>query len=169
MAQAKKKVVAATKKKAVSTSKVVKKAVVKKTVKTAKKAATPKTEVKEVKAVVKSTGPIPSIEELLAAGVHFGHTTKRWHPAMATYIYKKKGVGRLSFANDDQSATFKTTTKLSGEIVDSPKGGFIYGKGLLVRKPVNIKRSCATTIAKRMFIVAPATKTASFCRYGRSL
>lgn len=30
---------------------------------------------------------IPSIEELLDAGVHFGHQVKRWHPRMEPYIY----------------------------------------------------------------------------------
>lgn len=30
---------------------------------------------------------IPSLEELLKAGVHFGHRTSRWHPKMAQYIF----------------------------------------------------------------------------------
>ncbi len=30
---------------------------------------------------------IPSIEELLKAGVHFGHRTSRWHPKMEQYIF----------------------------------------------------------------------------------
>ena len=29
----------------------------------------------------------PKIEELLDAGVHFGHQTKRWHPKMEPYIF----------------------------------------------------------------------------------
>jgi len=34
-----------------------------------------------------------SMKQLLAAGVHFGHQTKRWHPNMAPYIYGiKNGV-----------------------------------------------------------------------------
>lgn len=36
---------------------------------------------------------IPSQENLLEAGAHLGHQTKRWHPKMAPYIYKaEKGV-----------------------------------------------------------------------------
>ncbi len=36
---------------------------------------------------------IPSIEELLKAGVHFGHRTSRWHPKMAEYIFgARQGV-----------------------------------------------------------------------------
>jgi len=34
-----------------------------------------------------------SLEELLDAGVHFGHQRRRWHPRMAPYIYsEEKGV-----------------------------------------------------------------------------
>ncbi|MBU2575925.1 30S ribosomal protein S2 [Patescibacteria group bacterium] len=34
---------------------------------------------------------IPSLEELLEAGVHFGHTTARWHPKMEKFLYGKRG------------------------------------------------------------------------------
>lgn len=33
---------------------------------------------------------IPSTEEMLKAGVHFGHQTSRWHPKMAPYIFSKR-------------------------------------------------------------------------------
>src|SRR3989344_855566 len=32
----------------------------------------------------------PTIEQLLDAGVHFGHQVKRWHPNMEPYIYTVK-------------------------------------------------------------------------------
>lgn len=35
-----------------------------------------------------STVPSASIQELLEAGVHFGHKKARWNPKMASYIYK---------------------------------------------------------------------------------
>ena len=38
-----------------------------------------------------STITIPSVEELLEAGVHFGHTTSRWHPKMEPFLYGKQG------------------------------------------------------------------------------
>lgn len=31
--------------------------------------------------------PIPTLTDLLKAGVHFGHRTSRWHPAMKQYIF----------------------------------------------------------------------------------
>ena len=34
---------------------------------------------------------LPSLEELMEAGVHFGHTTSRWHPKMKPFLYGKKG------------------------------------------------------------------------------
>ena len=34
-----------------------------------------------------------SLEELLDAGVHFGHQRRRWHPRMASFIYtEEKGI-----------------------------------------------------------------------------
>ena len=32
----------------------------------------------------------PLVEELVGAGVHFGHRVSRWNPRMAPYIYGKK-------------------------------------------------------------------------------
>lgn len=34
--------------------------------------------------------PIPSLEEMVKAGVHFGHRASRWHPHMAPYIFGQK-------------------------------------------------------------------------------
>lgn len=36
---------------------------------------------------------LPSVEEMLKAGMHFGHRTNRWHPKMKPFIYTdKKGI-----------------------------------------------------------------------------
>ena len=34
-----------------------------------------------------------SMKQLLEAGVHFGHQTRRWNPKMAPYIYTEQ-IGR---------------------------------------------------------------------------
>ena len=40
-----------------------------------------------------------TLEELLDAGVHFGHQRRRWHPRMASYIYTEdKGIHILDLA-----------------------------------------------------------------------
>jgi small subunit ribosomal protein S2 len=33
---------------------------------------------------------LPSLPDMLAAGMHFGHRTNRWHPKMDQYIFAKK-------------------------------------------------------------------------------
>ena len=33
---------------------------------------------------------LPSVEEMLKAGMHFGHRTNRWHPKMKPFIFTKK-------------------------------------------------------------------------------
>lgn len=36
---------------------------------------------------------LPSVEEMMMAGMHFGHRTNRWHPKMKPFIFSdKKGV-----------------------------------------------------------------------------
>lgn len=35
------------------------------------------------------------IKALFEAGVHFGHSSSRWHPKMAPYIHSKKGNGHI--------------------------------------------------------------------------
>jgi small subunit ribosomal protein S2 len=38
----------------------------------------------------KSGGSQPTLEELLAAGVHFGHQTRRWNPKMRQFIFAER-------------------------------------------------------------------------------
>lgn len=49
---------------------------------------------------------LPTPEELLDAGVHFGHQKKRWHPKIAPYLYKEEGGVHIF-------DLFKTREKLS--------------------------------------------------------
>ena len=35
--------------------------------------------------------PVVSMRELLEAGVHFGHQTRRWNPKMRRYIFTERG------------------------------------------------------------------------------
>lgn len=34
--------------------------------------------------------PVPTLEAMVKAGVHFGHRTSRWHPQMAPFIFGQK-------------------------------------------------------------------------------
>ena len=39
-----------------------------------------------------------SMKQLLEAGVHFGHQTRRWNPKMAPYIYtERNGIHIINF------------------------------------------------------------------------
>ena len=39
---------------------------------------------------------IISMKQLLEAGVHFGHQTRRWNPKMAPYIYtERNGIYKM--------------------------------------------------------------------------
>src|SRR5881296_3136684 len=35
--------------------------------------------------------PVVSMRELLEAGVHFGHQTRRWNPKMKRFIFSERG------------------------------------------------------------------------------
>ena len=43
--------------------------------------------VKELRVMPKPKFNVPTVEEMLSAGVHFGHRVKRWNPFMEKYIY----------------------------------------------------------------------------------
>jgi small subunit ribosomal protein S2 len=47
----------------------------------------PETGAETMAAAVASTGTAISMKQLLEAGVHFGHQTKRWNPKMKPYIF----------------------------------------------------------------------------------
>lgn len=38
---------------------------------------------------------IPSLEEMLESGVHFGHTTRRWHPKMEPFLFGKRNGAHI--------------------------------------------------------------------------
>ncbi len=65
---------------------------------------------------------MPTLTDLLKAGVHFGHRTSRWHPAMRQYIFGvRKGVHVI-----DIEQTKAQLEKAMGEIEEIvAKGGKI--------------------------------------------
>lgn len=75
----------------------------KKTIKTKK---TAKKKTAETKTAAVARVKIPSAEQLLEAGVHFGHLRRRWYPKMAPYIYaEREGIHVFDL--------YKTREKLS--------------------------------------------------------
>lgn len=66
---------------------------------------------------------IPEFNELLDAGVHFGHLKRKWNPAMAPYIFTdKKGIHIIDLNKtraklDDASAAMKQIAKSGKKIM----------------------------------------------------
>ena len=61
---------------------------------------------------------LPSVEDLLAAGSHFGHQTQRWKPKMKPYILAEKNgiyVLNLSKTRDLLETAAKAAAKISAE------------------------------------------------------
>jgi small subunit ribosomal protein S2 len=66
--------------------------------------------------------PTVSMRQLLEAGVHFGHQTRRWNPKMKPYIFaERNGIHIIDLAQTvkrlDAALEFVTETVARGESV----------------------------------------------------
>ncbi len=67
-----------------------------------------------------------SIEDLIAAGVHFGHRTKRWNPKMRKYIFgKRNGVHIIDLRQTQE--TLKRAYQAVVHIAEQGKGILFVG------------------------------------------
>nr|YP_009398045.1 ribosomal protein S2 [Gredgaria maugeana]ARW67231.1 ribosomal protein S2 [Gredgaria maugeana] len=80
---------------------------------------------------------IVSLEELLEAGVHFGHQSRRWNPKMFPYIYTER--------NSIHIIDLVQTAQLLNDACDFVKNCSQQGKTFLF---VGTKRQAAGVIAK---------------------
>nr|ARW69319.1 ribosomal protein S2 [Polysiphonia sp.] len=81
--------------------------------------------------------PIVSLEELLEAGVHFGHQSRRWNPKMFPYIYtERNGIHIIDLVQ---------TAQLLNDACDFVKKCSQQGKTFLF---LGTKRQAAGIIAK---------------------
>ena len=56
---------------------------------------------------------VVSMKQLLEAGVHFGHKTRRWNPKMAEYIFtERNGIYTISYTHLDGAAADRRWTAL---------------------------------------------------------
>jgi len=61
---------------------------------------------------------LPKIEDMLKAGMHFGHRTNRWHPKMKQFIFTSKNgvyIIDLKKAQDKLQEALEFMTKLITE------------------------------------------------------
>ena len=78
-----------------------------------------------------------NMKELLEAGVHFGHQTRRWNPKMKPYIFGKR--------NGIYIIDLQTTLKLFEEAAEFVHGLAVEGKRILF---VGTKRQAQEVIAE---------------------
>ena len=62
------------------------------------------------------TQPPVDLKSLFEAGVHFGHTTSRWHPKMSPYIHSKQG-GRYLIDLSQTIPRLQTATEAVTKVV----------------------------------------------------
>ena len=66
---------------------------------------------------------VVSMKQLLEAGVHFGHQTRRWNPKMAEYIYcERNGINIIDL---------QKTVKKMEEAYDFVRQLSLEGKSIL--------------------------------------
>ncbi|MFH1822596.1 MAG: 30S ribosomal protein S2 [Patescibacteria group bacterium] len=78
---------------------------------------------------------IPSIEEMLKAGMHFGHRTSRWHPKMEPFIFaSRKGVYIIDLIKARKKLT--VALEFMKKIVSEGKSILFVGTKNQVKKPL---------------------------------
>ena len=65
---------------------------------------------------------LPSVEEMLAAGMHFGHRTSKWHPKMKPFIFgERQGIHILDLEKSrvqlEKALAYITNTVANGQKV----------------------------------------------------
>ena len=55
------------------------------------------------------------MKQLLEAGVHFGHQTRRWNPKMAEYIYTERNGICLLYGKYFRCGSYDAGTVLPGD------------------------------------------------------
>ncbi len=83
---------------------------------------------------------VATMRELLEAGIHFGHQTRRWHPKMATYIYgQRNGIYIV-----DLQKTLRQLYRAYGLVRDTvTRGGTILFVGTKRQAQEPVQREAA--------------------------
>lgn len=93
---------------------------------------------------------LPSIEELLNAGVHFGHQSRRWNPLMEKYIYGAESKSHLIDVNQTKVAIEKACEFIR-DVASSKKIIIFVGTKRQARSAVieNAKKTNSLFVAER--------------------
>jgi small subunit ribosomal protein S2 len=77
----------------------------------------------------------PSIEEMLKAGMHFGHRTNRWHPKMKPFIFtSKNGVYIINLKKTQEK--FEEALDFMAKLVSEGKSILFVGTKNQVSEPL---------------------------------
>ena len=83
------------------------------------------------------------MKELLEAGVHFGHQTKRWNPKMKEYIFgERNGIYIIDLQKTLKM--FKDAARFVGEMAAQGKNVLFVGTKRRPRKPSPKRPSAAS-------------------------
>src|SRR4030088_3712040 len=94
--------------------------------------------------------PIELVPELLEAGVHFGHQTKRWNPKMKPFIFEKRN--QIYIINLDETAKqLQRATEFLQEV--TRRGGKILFVGCKKQAQQAVKE--AATACRQVFFYQP--------------
>lgn len=61
---------------------------------------------------------IPTMEEMLSAGVHFGHQVSRWHPKMRQYIFGERNGSHIIHLEKTEEALAEVLPQISRMAAD---------------------------------------------------
>lgn len=78
---------------------------------------------------------LPKVEEMLNAGMHFGHTKSRWHPKMKEYIFTdRKGVYIINLEKSQEK--LKSALEFIENLTKEGKTILFVGTKNQVKKPM---------------------------------
>ncbi len=78
---------------------------------------------------------LPSLEEMLKAGMHFGHRTSRWHPKMEPFIFGKRNNIYIIDLEKSQEQ-LKSAIEFMQNLVQENKSILFVGTKKQVQKPL---------------------------------
>jgi len=73
-----------------------------------------------------ATTTLPSLEEMLEAGVHFGHQTNKWHPGMKKFIFDAREGIHVINLEDTYSQLEKAFDFIAAHIRTTPNPQIVF-------------------------------------------
>jgi len=78
---------------------------------------------------------IPTIEEMLKAGMHFGHKSSKWHPKMETFIFgKRNGIHIIDLVKSQKF--LEKALVFMAQVISEEKTILFVGTKSQVKKPM---------------------------------